>query len=213
LIRKAACRRAETPSQHHAKPLTVSPLQEHDMNKALLFAAAALVSLPVVAQTSSTTTTRSQTTASTSQLTTPVFVQMAAMSDLFEIQSSQAALQKSQDAEVKRFAQMMIDHHTKMSANLKAAVQSANVSVTIPTALTGEKAQMLQQMSALSGQQFDRMYWQAQVQGHQETLQMMRSYAQNGDNAALKQFAQQGAPVVQDHLQMAQKMMGSAKSS
>ena len=170
---------------------------------------AALAVTPVLATSGSTSSSTAGSSASTStsaKVTAPTFVQMAAMSDMFEIQSSQAALQKSQSADVKRFAQMMIDHHTKMSANLKAAVQQSKVDATIPTALSGEKAKMVQSMAGLSGTAFDRMYMQAQVQGHQETLALMRTYAQNGDNAVLKQFAQQGAPIVQEHLEMAQKM-------
>jgi putative membrane protein len=132
-------------------------------------------------------------TQSSQMMTAPMFVQMAAMSDMFEIQSSQAALNNSKDAEVRKFAQIMIDDHTKMSAELKAAVQAGNVSAQIPTALAGEKAQMLQQLSGMMGEQFDQMYWKAQVQGHQKALQLAQSYAKNGDNAALKAHAQKGA--------------------
>jgi putative membrane protein len=97
-------------------------------------------------------------TMQSSQMTAPMFVQMIAMSDMFEIQSSQAALKNSKDAEVQKFAQTMIDHHTKMSAELKAAVQAGNVNAQIPMSLSGEKAQTLQQLSSLSGEKFDAMY-------------------------------------------------------
>lgn len=187
------------------------------MKTPVLAMIAALGVTPVLAQSATTTTTTTapaaSATMSMSQMTTPMFVQMAAMSDMFEIQTSQLALQKAGDAEVKRFAQMMIDHHTKMSSQLKAAVQAGNVSAPIPASLTGEKAQMVQQLQGMSGQQFDRMYLQGQVQGHQEALQLMKGYAQSGDNAALKAHAQAGAPIVQDHLQMAQKIAAGGKSS
>lgn len=152
------------------------------------------------------------TSQSSQAMTAPMFVQMAAMSDMFEVQSSQVALKNSKDGEVRKFAQMMIDDHTKMSSNLKSIVQSANVKAEIPMSLSGEKAKMLEQLSGMSGEKFDAMYWKAQVQAHQEALNLMQSYAMNGDNAALKQFAQQGVPAIQQHLQMAQKMMGGGKS-
>src|SRR3712207_8417473 len=41
------------------------------------------------------------------------YVRMAAASDLFEIQSSQLALQNAQRPEVRQFAQMLITHHTQ----------------------------------------------------------------------------------------------------
>jgi putative membrane protein len=169
----------------------------------LAFTAAPALVPPADAQTATT---------KPSQMTAPMFVQMIAMSDMFEIQSSQAALKNSKDAEVQKFAQTMIDHHTKMSAELKAAVQAGNVSAQIPTALAGEKAQMLQQLSGMTGEQFDQMYWKAQVQGHQEALQLAQSYAKNGDNAALRQHAEKGVPIIEQHLKMAQKMMAGSKS-
>jgi putative membrane protein len=98
-----------------------------------------------------------------------------------------------------------------MSAELKAAVQAGNVSAQIPTALTGEKAQMVQELSTMAGEKFDAMYWKAQVQGHQEALQLAQNYAKGGDNAALKQHAQKGVPIIEQHLKMAQKMMAGSK--
>jgi putative membrane protein len=149
---------------------------------------------------------------STQMLSAPLFVEMAAMSDLFEIQSSQAALKKSKDASVQRFAQTMIEHHTKMSADLKSALQSANVKAKVPTSLSGEKAKMLKTLSSASGEKFDAMYVKAQLQAHEQALQLMQSYAQSGDNPALRQFAQQGIPIIQQHLQLAQQIAAGAKS-
>jgi putative membrane protein len=173
---------------------------------ALISVAAAPALVPSVVRAQTAATQSSQ------MMTAPMFVQMAAMSDMFEIQSSQAALKNSKDADLRKFAQMMIDDHTKMSAELKAAVQAGNVSVQFPTALTGEKAQMLQQLSGVSGEKFDAMYWKAQVQAHQEALQLAQTYAKSGDNAALRQHAQKGAPMIEQHLKMAQKMMAGGKS-
>src|SRR3954451_1659906 len=40
-----------------------------------------------------------------------------------------------------------------------------------------------------------------QLDGHQKAVALFESYAQNGDNAQLKQFAQQTAPTLREHLQ------------
>jgi putative membrane protein len=139
------------------------------------------------------------------------FVRRAALTDLFEIQTSQAALKNSQNAEVRRFAQMMIDEHTKMSADLAKAVQSANLSIPIPTSLTGKGAQAIKNLSAISGAKFDAKYLKIQVQGHTEALRRMADYAQKGDNAVLRQYAQIAVPAIQKHLEMAQKMSAGKK--
>ena len=57
------------------------------------------------------------------------FVTEAAQSDMFEIQSSEAAL-NSDNAPIKSFAQKMITDHNKTSAELKAAVGAGDVRAT-----------------------------------------------------------------------------------
>src|SRR5215212_9607962 len=130
------------------------------------------------------------------------FVTKAASSSLFEIQSSQSALQKSQNNQVRDFAQKMIEDHTKASDQLKAAAQGQ----TVPTTPDVEHAQMLQQLNGANGVDFDRRYVQLQLTGHQEAIALFDRYAQNGDNPQLKQFAQQTLPDLREHLQMAQQL-------
>jgi putative membrane protein len=62
-----------------------------------------------------------------------------------------------------------------------------------------------------SGEKFDAAYWKTQVQVHKRAMKLMQDYAQNGDTAALKQFAQSAIPAIQRHLEIAQKM-SAAKS-
>jgi putative membrane protein len=55
------------------------------------------------------------------------FVKKTTVSNLFEIQSSQLALQKSQNEQVKKFAQMMVDDHTKAGKELKSTLSTAHI--------------------------------------------------------------------------------------
>ena len=52
------------------------------------------------------------------------FVNKVAVSDMFEIQSSQIALAKQADADTKPFAEKMVQDHQKTSSELKALVDS-----------------------------------------------------------------------------------------
>ena len=79
------------------------------------------------------------------------FVATAAISDMFEIQSSQAALQKSTRDDVKQFAQHMIDDHTRVGEQMKSLLQSAGINAQIPTDLDKRRAQQVQRMQGLSG--------------------------------------------------------------
>jgi putative membrane protein len=63
------------------------------------------------------------------------FVLEAASSDMFEIESSKLALERS-DEKTKGFAQMMLADHQKTSDELKAMVTSGKVKASIPTAMS-----------------------------------------------------------------------------
>lgn len=137
--------------------------------------------------------------------TTEGFVTNAAMSDMYEIQSSQLALKQAQSADLKKYAQMMVTDHTKMTADLKKAAGSAQ-GVTVPTALDERRQGMLDNLKQATGAKFDEVYREQQAAAHQEALTLARTYADAGDNAALKAHASKGAPMIENHLQMVRSM-------
>jgi len=77
--------------------------------------------------------------------------------------------------------------------------------------LDARHADMLNQLAAARGTQFDRLYATMQVQAHQEALALHSGYAETGFDPALRSFAAQVAPVVQSHLAMAQRLTGRAR--
>ena len=133
------------------------------------------------------------------------YVAAAAASDMFEIQSSQLALQKARRADVKDFARMMVDHHTATSKDLAMAAQSAKAGPP-PTALPADKAQKLAMLRKTPENGFDAAYLRDQVTGHEEALALHKSYAANGGDAVLKRAAAKTAPIVQSHLTRAQAL-------
>src|SRR3954468_20251560 len=83
------------------------------------------------------------------------FVNKVAISDMFEIQSSQLALAKQADADTKPFAEKMVQDHQKTSTELKALVQGGKVKATLPSAPDAEHQKMLDDLKAKSGKEFD----------------------------------------------------------
>lgn len=139
-----------------------------------------------------------------SPLAAPMYMQMAASGDQFEIQSSQMALQMSQNPAVQSFARLMIAHHQSMSQNLMTAAQSAGLA-SPPPALMPQHQQMLQQLQA-AGPNFDQAYKDAQIMAHQQSLELHQGYANGGDVPALRNVASAAVPVVQQHLASAQNL-------
>lgn len=130
------------------------------------------------------------------------FISRANSGNLFEIQSSQLALEKSQNNPVREFAQKMVQDHTQAGDQLKAVAQGQS----LPSSPDQEHAQMLQQLRGASGPDFDRRYVQLQQTGHQETVRLFEQYAQAGDSPQLKQLAQQTLATLRQHLQGAQQL-------
>ncbi|KQT76958.1 DUF4142 domain-containing protein [Methylobacterium sp. Leaf466] len=76
--------------------------------------------------------------------------------------------------------------------------------------LNPQQQQMLAELAAApSGQRFDRLYGSMQVQSHEMTIGMYRSYAATGTNPALRAHAEQALPVLEGHYRMAQALPGA----
>ena len=130
----------------------------------------------------------------------PDFVAKAAGGDMFEVQAGKMAATKAVNPEAKKFARMMVDAHTKTTEGLKAAIASSGQTLVPPAALPSDLQGKLDDLGKKSGADFDKAYMDAMVDAHQQALDVMQRYAQDGDVAALKQFAAATAPAVQEHL-------------
>jgi putative membrane protein len=137
--------------------------------------------------------------------TTADFVTEAAISNMFEIQSSELAEQKSNGA-TKDFAAKMVADHTKTSEQLKQLVSGGTVKATLPTGLDSSHQSMLDKLKGLTGNAFDKAYHADQDSGHKEVVSLFQRYAKGGDNDALKQWAAQTLPTLENHYKMAQDL-------
>ena len=66
-------------------------------------------------------------------------------------------------------------------------------------------------LSKLSGKDFDKAYVDAMIDGHKKTLDLMNNEAKNGSDTTLKAFAAKVAPTVQKHLDAINKIHDSMK--
>jgi putative membrane protein len=134
------------------------------------------------------------------------YVMAAGASDQFEIQSSQIALQKTQNPAVRKFADMLIKHHTKTTAATTKAAMRAGLTPMPPQLDPGAQPSITELQNA-SPADFDRIYLAQQVPAHQAALDLHQSYASGGDKAPLKASARAAVPIVKQHIAAAQKLM------
>ena len=125
------------------------------------------------------------------------FADMAASSNMLEIETSRLALEKSSSDEVKAFAQHMIDDHGKAGEDMKAAAQSDGI--TPAEALQPAHQAKLDELSGLEGEAFDQAYITAQVAAHDEAVALFQGFSANGEDSALKAFAANTLPTLQQH--------------
>ncbi|WP_087001675.1 DUF4142 domain-containing protein [Rhizobium sullae] len=130
------------------------------------------------------------------------FVTEAASSDMFEIESSKLALERS-DEKTKTFAQQMLTDHQKTSDELKAMVSGGKVKATTPMAMSSSHQGMLDDLKKLNGADFTSQYHSDQEDVHEDAVDLFKRYGDEGENADLKAWSAKMRPALEHHLQMA----------
>jgi len=139
-------------------------------------------------------------------LLAPGFLAQAGSANLWEIQSSQLALQMSTNPGVQNLANTIIADHNAMGQQVAAAATAAGLAPPAPALLPPQQAMLDQLRAAGSGPSFDMAYQQMQISAHQQAIQLMQNYATSGDVPALRTVASGAIPVMQKHLAMAQAL-------
>ena len=101
------------------------------------------------------------------------FVRDVATMNMAEIELSRSALQRAADANVKKFAQMMVDDHTGAGDKLKAFAAQHNVE--LPAQIDEKHRDLGEKLNAKQGLEFDKDYADAMVQGHEDFVDKLES--------------------------------------
>jgi putative membrane protein len=131
------------------------------------------------------------------------FMMDVARGGMMEVQLGQTAQQKASSAAVKEFGKKMEQDHTQAGSELAALAKSKNVS--LPTDVGGEKA-MMDKMSNLSGQAFDKAYVKAMVRDHRKDVKEFEREAADGIDSDVKAFAAKTLPTLKEHLGTAENL-------
>jgi len=133
-----------------------------------------------------------------------VFVKSALQGGMAEVQLGQLTLQKSNNDQVKQFAQRMIDDHTKLNEEMKPVAQQ--LGVVVPTEVSKKDRNVMNKLQALSGPAYDQAYIKDMVKDHKGDLSEFQAEASSGQDQTVKDAAAQGTKVIAQHLQMAQQL-------
>jgi len=127
------------------------------------------------------------------------FVRRAALSDMYETQSSELAAVKG-DTPTRALAAMLNADHQKSSSQLGVIVKGHAQDLPLPPRLDPVHQKLIDELKNLEGPAFSKRFLQQQRQVHQEAVTLFESYQATRTSAELRQWAAQTVPKLKEHL-------------
>ena len=135
------------------------------------------------------------------------FVNAVGQVGLVEIRTSEMALEKGKNAQLKTFAQKMIDEHKAAGEKLKAAASAAALAPP-PETLDDFHMRRINDLVETDGDaDFDADYAALQVDAHNDAIKVVEDYSKDTDAMPqLKAFADEVLPTLVAHKVDAEKV-------
>ena len=125
----------------------------------------------------------------------------ALMGGEFATETSKLAAQNASSPAVKTFAQLEIRE--------QAAVAEAFGSKPGAVSLDDKHKAMLQKLQAAKGAEFDKMYIEGQIKGHEELMAIHKDYARSGKDEMARGASTVAVPAIETHLAMLKTIQNS----
>lgn len=131
-----------------------------------------------------------------------------AQDGMTEIKLGELAVAKGSSAEVKSFGSRMVKEHTTASNELMAAAVTAKI--TLPKKISKEQQLIYDELSKLSGKDFDDKYMSTIIDAHSKAVTAIDLEAKHG-TGELKTWAQQTISTIKRHHHSALKVESDAE--
>jgi putative membrane protein len=136
------------------------------------------------------------------------FMTKAAGDGMAEVELGRLATERASSGDVKSFAQMLVDDHSKANSELKGLAGQKGVS--LPSDPPPPARATYDRLSKLSGDAFDRAYAAEMVKDHEKAVALFSKEASGGRDADTKSWAAKTLPTLQQHLAKARELAGGA---
>jgi putative membrane protein len=167
---------------------------------------------PVIEQASAEKSATAATSPSDVALTEGQVAFFADLANRSEIEQGNVAKSRARSAAVKRFADMMIDHHSKSQKEQTALFEKLSLTMTDSgpaTALRADGEKTLASLKDASAGDFDRTYVAAQVEVHRAVLQAIDDkLLPAARTAELEAALRKMRATVEAHLSQAKALQG-----
>lgn len=138
------------------------------------------------------------------------FVDQLAHGGYAEIQAGKMAAESENQA-VASFGKKMVEDHTRLNEQLATLAKSKGYEPPTSADLASKAKGAL--LNVMPGATFDKQYADAQVNDHQETLELLQNEARNGQDPDLKAMAEKAIPTIEEHLSMARQLQSQTTAS
>ncbi len=144
--------------------------------------------------------------ASNSQQKSPdeAFMKKAAQGGLAEVTLGNLAEQNASNDAVKQFGSRMVTDHSKANDQLRKIADEKGI--TLPSHMDAKDKQTSKLLESKKGPAFDKAYTRDMVKDHEADIAEFRKEAENGKDPAVKAWAQQTLPTLEQHLSMAKQV-------
>ena len=139
------------------------------------------------------------------------FAVQAADGGMLEVQLGQLAVSSASSPQVKQFAQMMIDDHSKGNNELKAL--AAEKSISLPATLSDKSMKKYNDLAEKSGHDFDKDYIDLMVKDHKDDIDEFRKESEKGKVPELAKWASEKIATLEHHLQLAESAQETVKNA
>jgi putative membrane protein len=133
-----------------------------------------------------------------------IFLQKAAEGGTAEVQMGKLALERASAADVKAFAQKMVEDHTQLNDQMAPLAESKGVA--LPRKMDKANKAEYDKLATLSGEAFDKEYLAYMVKDHHEDLREFRMAATSTNDPELKVALDKAAKIVREHMIIADKL-------
>jgi len=140
---------------------------------------------------------------------TSAFLVDAVNGGMTEVELSRIAVEKSTNAAIKDFANLMINDHT--SANDQVMALAAKKNVTLPSDVSDENRKKTDELMKKTGKSFDKEYVDIMLKDHETAVSLFEKASGNVGDAEVVAFINNTLPKLRSHLESIKAIKKSMK--
>lgn len=137
------------------------------------------------------------------------FLTEAAQGGIAEVELGKMAVTKAASPDVKKFAQMMVDDHSKANVELKELAQKKGIQV--PAETDSSHKSTMEDLRNLVGAEFDKEYVENMYDDHRHDVAEFEDQSENASDSDVKAFAAKTLPVLRKHLEAIEAIRSKLK--